>query len=52
MKGITLKKTMFFFYFHTLLADSKPNFKHIVLFCSDELTRLPFIIRKVQISSY
>ena len=38
--------------FRTFLADFNPDFKHIVLSCLDELIGLPYMVRKLEMSSF
>jgi len=54
MEPITLMETMFFFFFcyHTLIIFSRLNFKHIVFSFLDKLVGLPYIVRKIQMSSF
>jgi hypothetical protein len=51
MKSITLA-TQSLFHFCTLVAGSRSNFNHIILSHLDELVGLPYIIRKVNMSSF
>jgi hypothetical protein len=38
--------------FYTFLVDFSHDFKHVVLFLLDELLSLPFMVKKLEMSSF